>query len=532
MSLYKKILILILLIIPTISLIYKKSDSDIEIIPQSISHSWNISVTYPIDEIIQELDFKDKDFLLPTIRSTQTQNVTNSKFIGALNVTKTESPNGTHLFIDKKLRKLKSLTNSAQIEILDGSQKRPLISPLTIEEKKILKTKFLNIKSLKEETLDKLKELNKKIISATESKSEIARKIYFYLIEEVPLDEDISNIDEALELSSGSSLVQAEIFTYLCRLNNIPARINITYQIKSKKGSQKLVPIFIPEALLKNDWYLAELTLTPFSKLKEDFFVFYKNYEDFKSLFNKKLIHLTVNPVLLNQVDSKFYSTRLKEKHWLYALFSLHHLPITLHSVFFTVLLIPIGTLILSFARNIVGLKSFGIFTPILLALFFLETSLLIGFIFFTFIVLLGFGQRYFLDKLYLLAIPRLSVLLTLVIISYTLFSLLIYQNSEMFQITTSLNYLPIVIITGFIERFSIHFIEEGAVNTFKALIGTIIISMSCYVIFQLFYLKRLLFNNPELLLVVIALNILIGSYKGFRFSEVLRFKEFGGKSS
>ena len=101
-----------------------------------------------------------------------------------------------------------------------------------------------------------------------------------------------------------------------------------------------------------------------------------------------------------------------------------------------------------------------------------------------------------------------------------------------MFQITTSLNYLPIVIITGFIERFSIHFIEEVAVNTFKALIGTIIISMSCYVIFQLFYLKRLLFNNPELLLVVIALNILIGSYKGFRFSEVLRFKEFGGKSS
>ena len=114
-------------------------------------------------------------------------------------------------------------------------------------------------------------------------------------------------------------------------------------------------------------------------------------------------------------------------------------------------------------------------------------------------------------------------------IISYTFFSLVIYENNGVFQVGQSINYLPIVIITGFIERFSIHFIEEGTVNTIKALLGTLSIAILCYIIFKLNFLKQILFNNPELLLVIIALNLMIGSYKGYRLNEVLRFREFEG---
>src|SRR5690606_20187381 len=134
---------------------------------------------------------------------------------------------------------------------------------------------------------------------------------------------------------------------------------------------------------------------------------------------------------------------------------------------------------------------------------------------------------RYILDKFYLLAIPRLSILLTLVIISYTAFSLIAYQEESLFPGGGPLNYLPIVILTTFIERFSVHFIEEGTKNTMKALFGTILISVACYFVFEIDILKLALFNHPEILLFVIAINLMIGSYKGYRLSEFFRFKEF-----
>jgi hypothetical protein len=38
--------------------------------------------------------------------------------------------------------------------------------------------------------------------------------------------------------------------------------------------------------------------------------------------------------------------------------------------------------------------------------------------------------------------------------------------------------------------------------------------------------LEMFMFTNPELLLVVIGLQILIGKYKGYRISEFIRFRD------
>ena len=62
-----------------------------------------------------------------------------------------------------------------------------------------------------------------------------------------------------------------------------------------------------------------------------------------------------------------------------------------------------------------------------------------------------------------------------------------------------------------------------------KALIGTLTIAILCYIIFKLDFLRQILFNNPELLLAIIGCNLMIGSYKGYRLNEVLRFREFEG---
>lgn len=202
---------------------------------------------------------------------------------------------------------------------------------------------------------------------------------------------------------------------------------------------------------------------------------------------------------------------------------SLYRLPLPLQTMFMTILLIPLGTLVLSLARNIIGIPTFGIFTPIILTLFFRETSFGFGMLFFGVVILVGIFERYILDKFYLLAVPRLSILLTLVIMlmmGYTLFS----ADSIISQ--KHLAFFPIVIVTTNIERLSIMIAEEGLFNTLKTLLGTLVIAILGYFLYAIDALEMLMFTNPELLFSIIGCLILIGKYKGYRLSEFIRFRD------
>jgi len=117
-------------------------------------------------------------------------------------------------------------------------------------------------------------------------------------------------------------------------------------------------------------------------------------------------------------------------------------------------------------------------------------------------------------------------VLLAFVIFLYTVFAIIMEHFGFLKTGQDSLSYFPIVIITVFIERFSIHFIEEGAVNTLKTTLGTFAVSILCYLLLSVVWLKSLLFNNPELLFLAIGLNLLLGSYKGYRALEFIRFAD------
>jgi hypothetical protein len=192
--------------------------------------------------------------------------------------------------------------------------------------------------------------------------------------------------------------------------------------------------------------------------------------------------------------------------------------------MFTTILLIPLGTLVLSLARNIIGIPTFGIFTPILLTLFFRETSFTFGMIFFFIVVLVGIGERYVLDKFHLLAVPRMSIILIMVIvlmICYCLFGNDITTISQQ-----HLAFFPIVIVTTNIERISVLLAEEGIVNTLKTLVGTLIISILGYSLYTISALEMFMFTNPELIFSIIGLQILIGKYKGYRISEFIRFRD------
>jgi hypothetical protein len=145
----------------------------------------------------------------------------------------------------------------------------------------------------------------------------------------------------------------------------------------------------------------------------------------------------------------------------------------------------------------------------------------------FTIVVFLsGMLLHKYLNKLYLLAVPKLSIILTVVIMLYMGLALLLSNTKSEVGAQVTLNYFPIVIMTILTERFMILLKEEGVQNTLKTLFGTILVAIACYGVFSIKLLSLLIFNHPELILITISLNIIIGSYTGYRLSEFLRFKE------
>ena len=186
-------------------------------------------------------------------------------------------------------------------------------------------------------------------------------------------------------------------------------------------------------------------------------------------------------------------------------------------------LLLPLGALITAFFRNVVGMPTFGTFTPCLLALSFVNSDWRTGVAVCGVIVVIGIGGRRLLDRLRLLMVSRLSVVLTLIVLCMVLaISALDYCGLTP---TARAALLPMVILTMVVERFHVKVEEDGVREAFHVLVGTLVVAGCCLAILVWQALRDLALRFPEAHLLVAALLILIGRYTGYRVSELWRFR-------
>lgn len=208
---------------------------------------------------------------------------------------------------------------------------------------------------------------------------------------------------------------------------------------------------------------------------------------------------------------------------------SLFRLPPEFQQTFRILLLVPIGALIIGLLRNLVGFPTFGIFMPVLLALAFRSTGLVYGLGIFAGVLFVGYAVRRGLDKLRLLLVPRMSVILTLVIASFTLLALV--GNKIGLRQLMAVGLLPFVILTMVIERFFVLVEEAGVREGLQTAAGSAAVSIIAYEIISWEPLQLTFFVYPELLAAVAAVQIFLGRYTGYRLSELFRFRSLGGPS-
>ncbi len=239
-------------------------------------------------------------------------------------------------------------------------------------------------------------------------------------------------------------------------------------------------------------------------------------------------VTLAVRRNLIDSMEVAERRAALRDSHVFE--FSLFGLPVRTQSVYTVLLLIPIGAFVMVVLRNVVGIRTFGTFTPVLIALAFRETRLLSGVLLFTLVVALGLAIRFYLEKLRLLLVPRQASVLIVVVLLLAAISIV----SGRLGIETGLSValFPMVILTMVIERMSVVWEERGPANAIVEGIGSLVVATVAYLVMSLDTVGYLSFAFPELLLVVLAATLLLGRYTGYRLSELSRFAALGGGKS
>ena len=186
-------------------------------------------------------------------------------------------------------------------------------------------------------------------------------------------------------------------------------------------------------------------------------------------------------------------------------------------------LMLPIIATILAFFKQVIGITTFGLYTPSIVALSFLALGWKIGLLFLLFILITGYATRQFMKKWRLLYIPKVAIILTVV----SLTVLLLLGIGAYLGITLSGDTIFVLLIMSTLsESFLTVKAEEGWKSAFIGIGETVLAALVCVFIVQLSFLQSLILAYPELILVTIIINIFLGKWSGLRLVEYFRFQE------
>lgn len=215
---------------------------------------------------------------------------------------------------------------------------------------------------------------------------------------------------------------------------------------------------------------------------------------------------------------------RAEQQGFALAGLSLLSLPVHTQSVYTVLLLVPVGAFVMILMRNVVGVRTSGTFMPVLIALAFNETGLAGGLLLFALVVAVGLMFRFYLERLRLILVPRLTAVVTIVVILMVGLSMLSARLD--WEVGLSVGLFPMVILTMVIERMSIIWEERGPQDALLEGTGSALVAALAYLVMGLEQLRYLAVVYPELLLVLLGVTILLGRYSGYRLSELFRFRD------
>lgn len=185
-------------------------------------------------------------------------------------------------------------------------------------------------------------------------------------------------------------------------------------------------------------------------------------------------------------------------------------------------LVLPVIAMILTFLKQVIGITTFGLYTPSIIALSFLALGWQIGVLFLLFIIVTGYATRALMRRWRLLYIPKMAIILT--VVSLTL--LFLMGISAFLGITFSRETIFILLIMSTLaESFLNLKSEQGWSSALTGIFETIAAALLCVFIVQWDVFQSLVLAYPELILLTILADVFLGRWPGLRLLEYVRFR-------
>ncbi len=312
----------------------------------------------------------------------------------------------------------------------------------------------------------------------------------------------------------------AEKVIQVLAYKRIPARIARTIKLEEGRKTEK--PDIMLEAYYDGHWTLYDLNTAKIG-LPKNWVIIQrggvslldvKGGEDSTVVFS--VLKSVASPLKMAEHRAKAH-----DELWSYN-YSMYTLPVFEQNTLKWLMIFPLAILVVVIMRNVIGVSTMGTFTPMLLAMALVRTGFWPGLICFSVMIALGLVMRALVAKLNLLLVPRISFVVIFVILLIQVLTVVGYRLN--YTIVSSAIFFPIIITAWIIERASITWEEEGAVNTLKEILFTFITAVVTYFVISNEYVRHVMFAFNELNLVILFVVMLLGTYTGYRVTELMRF--------
>jgi len=188
-------------------------------------------------------------------------------------------------------------------------------------------------------------------------------------------------------------------------------------------------------------------------------------------------------------------------------------------------IMIPVIATLVSITRYLIGFKTFGIYPTIILGISYSFTGLRYGLAITMIVIFASLLTHKVLSKIRMHYITRIAVNYCLLVIFLSGALLLINKFGLGLENIENINPLAVVSIAALSDFFIKIYVKKSFKNTFRSLLETILIATIGWLIITRDVISEFLLNNIWLILLLIAINLSLGQFKGLRFIDNFRFK-------
>jgi transglutaminase-like putative cysteine protease len=324
----------------------------------------------------------------------------------------------------------------------------------------------------------------------------------------------MDNPVSVLETGRGNAVGRARAMVELCRLKKIPARLVTGFILEEALHARPHVWV---EVYDEQHWLPYDPENGYAGELPPDFMPVVRGEGELVAI-DTPLDIQTSYEIAPQIVASGMLGHH--ERRW-YDMLDFTRLPLAARTTLASLLILPLGVLFTTFCRQIIGIRSYGTFTPSLLALAAFYADWITALVLACLVASIGLTGRSLIPGKPS-RLPRMTMLATLVAISMAL-SVSVLDHFQLHPAGTVV-LLPIIVLTGLVDRVYTVADEAGVEIALIRLAWTTLIGICCYVIFQQAALGHLLLAYPELHFITLALALLLGGYTGKKLNAHATF--------